>query len=212
MGHSRSKKRRVLHEALSGRRLTKLEYEHELPKLQDQLLDAQFELRKSSARGVAMIVTGIPAAGRSEVVNELLGLARSQVRHRLRLPRAERGRARASAAVALLAGDAAERPTRHPARRLVRRLPRRLGPGAGARGRGGASRRGPPATPRAHAGRGWRHGREDPSARRPRGAAPSPESAGEGQDHALARHRRGPLVCPSLRTGRTGVRALPGID
>ena len=73
MGDRQDKKRRVLHEALSGRRLTKLEYEHELPKLQDQLLDAQFELRKSHARGVAMIVTGIPAAGRSEVVNELLG-------------------------------------------------------------------------------------------------------------------------------------------
>jgi polyphosphate:AMP phosphotransferase len=63
----------VLHEALSGRRLTKLEYGHELPKLQDQLLDAQFELRKSRARAVAAIVTGIPGAGRSEVVNELLG-------------------------------------------------------------------------------------------------------------------------------------------
>jgi polyphosphate:AMP phosphotransferase len=63
----------MLHEVLSGRRLTKLEYEHALPKLQDQLLDAQFERRKSRARAVAMIVTGIPAAGRSEVVNELLG-------------------------------------------------------------------------------------------------------------------------------------------
>ena len=63
----------MLHEALSGRRLTKLEYQHELPKLQDQLLDAQFELRKSTARAVAVIVTGIPGAGRSEVVNELLG-------------------------------------------------------------------------------------------------------------------------------------------
>ncbi len=63
----------MLHEVLSGRRLTKLEYEHALPKLQDQLLDAQFELRKSRTRAVAMIVTGIPAAGRSEVVNELLG-------------------------------------------------------------------------------------------------------------------------------------------
>jgi len=62
-----------LHEALGGRRLTKLEYGHELPKLQDRLLDAQFELRKSKARAVAMIVTGIPGAGRSEVVNELLG-------------------------------------------------------------------------------------------------------------------------------------------
>jgi len=63
----------MLHEVLSGRRLTKLEYEHELPKLQDRLLDAQFELRGSRARAVAMIVTGIPGAGRSEVVNELLG-------------------------------------------------------------------------------------------------------------------------------------------
>jgi len=64
---------RVLHEVLSGRRLTRLEFAHELPKLQDQLLDAQFELRKSRARAVAVIVTGIPGAGRSEVVNELLG-------------------------------------------------------------------------------------------------------------------------------------------
>jgi len=63
---------RVLHEALTGRRLTKLEYGHELPKLQDRLLDAQFELRKQRTRAVAVIVTGIPGAGRSEVVNELL--------------------------------------------------------------------------------------------------------------------------------------------
>ena len=63
----------MLHEALSGRRLTKLEVEHELPKLRDRLLDAQFELRKSRPRAVAMIVSGIPGAGRSEVVNELLG-------------------------------------------------------------------------------------------------------------------------------------------
>jgi polyphosphate:AMP phosphotransferase len=62
----------MLHEVLSGRRLTRLEYEHELPKLQDRLLDAQFELRKSRPRSVAVIVTGIPGAGRSEVVNELL--------------------------------------------------------------------------------------------------------------------------------------------
>ena len=63
----------MLHEALSGRRLTKLEYQHELPQLQDRLLDAQFELRKSRPRAVVVIVTGIPGAGRSEVVNELLG-------------------------------------------------------------------------------------------------------------------------------------------
>jgi polyphosphate:AMP phosphotransferase len=65
--------RRRLHEVLSGRRLTRLEYKHELPRLQDRLLDAQFDLRQAHARAVVMIVTGIPAAGRSEVVNELLG-------------------------------------------------------------------------------------------------------------------------------------------
>jgi polyphosphate:AMP phosphotransferase len=64
---------RRLHEALSGRRLTRLEYEHALPPLQDALLDAQFTLRESKTRAVVLIVTGIPAAGRSEVVNELLG-------------------------------------------------------------------------------------------------------------------------------------------
>src|SRR5512133_342767 len=64
---------RRLHEALSGRRLTRLEYEHALPPLQDALLDAQFALRESKQRAVVLIVTGIPAAGRSEVVNELLG-------------------------------------------------------------------------------------------------------------------------------------------
>jgi polyphosphate:AMP phosphotransferase len=63
----------MLHEVLGGRPLTKLEYQQQLPVLQDRLLDAQFELRKSHERAVAVIVTGIPGAGRSEVVNELLG-------------------------------------------------------------------------------------------------------------------------------------------
>jgi polyphosphate:AMP phosphotransferase len=63
----------MLHEVLSGRRLTRLEYERALPRLQDRLLDAQFDLRKNRPRAVALIVTGIPGAGRSEVVNELLG-------------------------------------------------------------------------------------------------------------------------------------------
>jgi AMP-polyphosphate phosphotransferase len=64
---------RRLHEALGKRRLTRLEYEHALPPLQDALLDAQFALRESKQHAVVLIVTGIPAAGRSEVVNELLG-------------------------------------------------------------------------------------------------------------------------------------------
>ena len=36
---------RRLHEALSGRRLTRKQYEQQLPLLQDQLLDAQVRLR-----------------------------------------------------------------------------------------------------------------------------------------------------------------------
>ncbi len=63
----------MLHEVLAGRRLTRIEYARALPRLQDRLLDAQFELRKNRARAVAVIVTGIPGAGRSEVVNDLLG-------------------------------------------------------------------------------------------------------------------------------------------
>jgi hypothetical protein len=65
--------RRRLHEALLGRRSTRLEYGHELPQLQDRLLDAQFDLRQARDRVVLRVVSGIPAAGRSEVVNELLG-------------------------------------------------------------------------------------------------------------------------------------------
>jgi AMP-polyphosphate phosphotransferase len=63
---------RRLHQALSGRRLTRRQYEQQLPGLQDRLLDAQIRLRESRSHAVVMIVTGIPAAGRSEVVNELL--------------------------------------------------------------------------------------------------------------------------------------------
>ena len=40
--------------------------------LQDRLLDAQVRLRDARRHAAVMIVTGIPGAGRSEVVNELL--------------------------------------------------------------------------------------------------------------------------------------------
>jgi AMP-polyphosphate phosphotransferase len=43
-----------------------------LTKLRDDLLDAQFEMRKSQACSVALVVTGFPTAGRSETVNKLL--------------------------------------------------------------------------------------------------------------------------------------------
>jgi len=43
-----------------------------LPTLRDRLLDAQFELRTRKSFAVLLLVTGIPAAGRSESVNRLL--------------------------------------------------------------------------------------------------------------------------------------------
>lgn len=63
----------MLHEVLAGPRLTRAQYQQALSPLRDALLDAQFDMRKGRQRSVALIVTGIPAAGRSEVVNELLG-------------------------------------------------------------------------------------------------------------------------------------------
>jgi polyphosphate:AMP phosphotransferase len=43
-----------------------------LSKLRDELLDLQLELRNSKRCAVALIITGTPAAGRSETINELL--------------------------------------------------------------------------------------------------------------------------------------------
>lgn len=53
-------------------RLSKAQYERRLPRLRDDLLAAQSELRKRPQIALALIVTGTPAAGRSETVNELL--------------------------------------------------------------------------------------------------------------------------------------------
>jgi polyphosphate:AMP phosphotransferase len=44
----------------------------DLTRLRDELLDLQLELRNSKRGAVALIVTGAPAAGRSETINELL--------------------------------------------------------------------------------------------------------------------------------------------
>lgn len=52
--------------------LSQAGYERLLAPLRDRLLDAQFELLKSKASAVAIILTGVPAAGRSESVSELL--------------------------------------------------------------------------------------------------------------------------------------------
>jgi len=47
-------------------------HSHRIDKLRDQLLTAQSELIREKAFAVAIIVTGVPTAGRSEVVNKLL--------------------------------------------------------------------------------------------------------------------------------------------
>jgi AMP-polyphosphate phosphotransferase len=44
----------------------------ELAKLRDELLDLQFKLRESKNAALVLIITGAPAAGRSETINELL--------------------------------------------------------------------------------------------------------------------------------------------
>jgi polyphosphate:AMP phosphotransferase len=64
--------RRRLQRALVGARSGKSETAHGLAQLRDRVLDAQFELKQNPDRAVVLIVTGIPGAGRSEVVNELV--------------------------------------------------------------------------------------------------------------------------------------------
>lgn len=45
---------------------------NELTQLRDELLDLQLKLRESKKAALALIITGAPAAGRSETINELL--------------------------------------------------------------------------------------------------------------------------------------------
>lgn len=52
--------------------LSKTRYERLLRPLRDRLLDAQFRLVQSKASAVAVILTGVPGAGRSESIGELL--------------------------------------------------------------------------------------------------------------------------------------------
>lgn len=50
----------------------KRDYDRLVPALRDDLLAAQLEPRKTAKFSIAMIVSGVPAAGRSETVNRLL--------------------------------------------------------------------------------------------------------------------------------------------
>jgi polyphosphate kinase 2 (PPK2 family) len=48
------------------------DYSRLVPSLRDDLLAAQLEMRKAAKFSLALIVSGVPAAGRSETVNRLL--------------------------------------------------------------------------------------------------------------------------------------------
>src|SRR5262245_19799507 len=52
--------------------VTRDEYERRLPRLRDELLAAQSEMHKRQSCALAVIVAGMPTAGRTEVVNRLL--------------------------------------------------------------------------------------------------------------------------------------------
>lgn len=53
-------------------RLSKAAFEKRLPALRDSLLRAQTELHESKSAALIVIVSGVPTAGRSEVVNQFL--------------------------------------------------------------------------------------------------------------------------------------------
>jgi polyphosphate:AMP phosphotransferase len=54
-----------------GHRLDKADYEREVPKLREALLNAQFDLKQHGGFGVAVVLAGVGGGGRSEVANLL---------------------------------------------------------------------------------------------------------------------------------------------
>jgi len=57
---------------VTTRRLSKAAFEKRLPALRNSLLKAQTELHESKSAALVVIVSGLPTAGRSEVVNQFL--------------------------------------------------------------------------------------------------------------------------------------------
>ncbi len=57
---------------IGSRRMSKEQFEEVLPPLRDALLAAQKRLTDEKSFSLAVIVTGVPTAGRSEIVNEFL--------------------------------------------------------------------------------------------------------------------------------------------
>lgn len=61
----------MLESAEVGHTVDKATYERELPKLREDLLNAQYELLRSARFPVLVLINGVEAAGRGETVNEL---------------------------------------------------------------------------------------------------------------------------------------------
>lgn len=57
---------------MAAPRVSKEKFKRDLPELRDELLGLQLKLHASKACGIAVIIIGTPAAGRSETVNEFL--------------------------------------------------------------------------------------------------------------------------------------------
>ena len=64
--------RRRIPALLGSRSMTKEQYEEVLPPLRDALLAAQQRLQEGKSFSLAVIVTGVPTSGRSEIVNQFL--------------------------------------------------------------------------------------------------------------------------------------------
>lgn len=58
---------------LIGRKMPKATWKEVVPGLRERLLDAQFDLADTRAAGAVLLITGVRAAGRGEVINTLLG-------------------------------------------------------------------------------------------------------------------------------------------
>jgi AMP-polyphosphate phosphotransferase len=61
----------MLQQAKSNR-VSKAEYERRLPRLRDELLAAQSDMHTRQSFALALIVAGVPSAGRTEVISRLL--------------------------------------------------------------------------------------------------------------------------------------------
>ncbi len=200
--------------------IDKATYEEAVPKLREELLDAQYDLLERKDFPVLVIIAGHEFAGKSETVQTLNEWMDPATRPHPRLPAAHRRGGRAPADVPLLAGTAAEGHDRDLLRLLVHGAAREPGLRPDRRRRARPLDQ-PHPPPRAHAPQRGRAGPQVLHARLEARAAQAAQGAREGPRHALAgiqgaqdaggevrraergggdddprdQHRRGPLGC-----------------